>query len=87
MVEIETPYSKDELKTLPSDLVSKADISVINGEMFLYWQITRGVSVPRNLIFPVGEKANLWVTVTPRKLLGVDLGTSDFIFLLFFLKG
>ncbi|MBQ2940868.1 MAG: aminotransferase class IV [Clostridia bacterium] len=68
MVEIEIPYTKDELKELLLDLVSKVDTSETNGETFLYWQITRGANIPRNHIFPKNAKANLWVTVTPRKL-------------------
>ena len=67
MVEIEIPYTKDELKTLLQDLVLKVDTSKTNGETFLYWQITRGANVPRNHVFPK-TRANLWVTVTPRKL-------------------
>ena len=68
MVEIEIPYTKDALKDLLKELVSKVDTTETNGETFLYWQITRGANVPRNHIFPAGAKANLWVTVTPRKL-------------------
>lgn len=68
MIEIEIPYTKDELKKLLKDLVLKVDTSETNGESFLYWQITRAAGVLRNHIFPQGEKARLWVTVTPRKL-------------------
>ena len=68
MVDIEIPYTKDELKALLCELVKKVDTSSTDGETFLYWQITRGANVPRNHIYPEGAKANLWVTVTPRKL-------------------
>ena len=71
MVEIEIPYTKDELKALLKDLVLKVDTSETNGETFLYWQITRGANIPRNHVFPTDKKANLWVTVTPRKLADV----------------
>lgn len=71
MVEIEIPYTKEELKSLLIELVSKVDTSKTNGETFLYWQITRGANVPRNHVFPADTKANLWVTVTPRKLADV----------------
>lgn len=71
MVEIEIPMSKAELASLLSDLVSKVDTSDTNGESFLYWQITRGANIPRGHEFPVSAKANLWVTVTPRKLADV----------------
>ncbi len=68
LVDIEIPYTKDEIKELLCDLVSKVDTRDTNGETFLYWQITRAANVPRNHIFPKDAKANLWVTVTPRKL-------------------
>lgn len=68
LVEIEIPMSKAQLAELLSDLVSKVDTSDTNGETFLYWQITRGANIPRGHEFPVGAKANLWVTITPRKL-------------------
>ena len=71
MVEIEIPYTKDELKTLLKDLVSKVDTTETNGETFLYWQITRGANIPRNHLYPENTKAKLWVTVTPRKLADV----------------
>ena len=67
-VEIEIPYTKEELKELLQSLVAKVDTSATNGETFLYWQITRGANVPRNHVFPADTPANLWVTVTPRKL-------------------
>jgi len=70
-IEIEIPYTKDELKTLLSDLVLKVDTSETNHEAFLYWQITRGANIPRNHVFPENAKASLWVTVTPRKLADV----------------
>ncbi len=68
MVEIEIPYTKQELSDLLQELVLKVDTSDTNGEAFLYWQITRAANVPRNHVFPEYAKANLWVTVTPRKL-------------------
>ena len=77
MVEIEIPYTKDELKALLKELVLKVDTSETNGETFLYWQITRGANIPRNHIFPAENKANLWVTVTPRKLADILTPTKD----------
>ena len=71
MVDIEIPYTKNELKDLLTELVLKVDTSKTDGETFLYWQITRGANVPRNHVFPTDTKANLWVTVTPRKLADV----------------
>ena len=71
LVEIEIPHTKDELKKLLSELVSKVDTSNTNDEAFLYWQITRGANIPRNHAFPENTKANIWVTVTPKKLADV----------------
>lgn len=71
MVDIKIPYTKEELKSLLKELILKVDTSETNGETFLYWQITRGAGVPRNHIFPTDTNANLWVTVTPRKLADV----------------
>ena len=68
LIGIEIPYTKDEIKNILTDLVSKVDTSETNGETFLYWQITRGANIPRNHVFPENTKPNLWVTVTPRKL-------------------
>jgi len=68
LIGIEIPYTKQEVKDILNDLVTKVDTSKTNGETFLYWQITRGASIPRDHVFPENTKANLWVTVTPRKL-------------------
>ena len=69
MIRIALPYSKDELKTLLTDLVSRVDTSETNGECALYWHTTRGAGIPRNHIFPKGGvEPTLWVTVTPRAL-------------------
>ena len=62
MLEIEIPMDKAELKALLCELVRKLD----TGDMFVYYQVTRG-SGPRSHCFPEG-KANLWVTLTRRKL-------------------
>lgn len=69
-VEINIPYTKDELKKLLCEMVLKVDVSNTDNEALLYWQITRGADVPRNHIFPYCP-ARLWVTVTPRKLADV----------------
>lgn len=69
-VGINIPYTKDELKALLCEMVSKVDVSNTDGESLLYWQITRGAEVPRNHNFP-DCPARLWITVTPRKLADV----------------
>ena len=68
LVEIEIPYSKEELKKLLTDMVSKVDTSATNGEALVYWQITRGADVPRAHAFPKNCPPRLWITVTPRTL-------------------
>ncbi len=69
-VRITLPFSKEELKTLLTELVSRVDTSETNGETFLYFQVTRAAGIPRNHLFPKDDsvKPCLWVTVTPRKL-------------------
>ena len=69
-VEIKIPYTKEELKTLLSEMVLKVDVSGTDNEALLYWQITRGADVPRNHNFP-DCPARLWITVTPRRLADV----------------
>ena len=69
-VEINIPYTKEELKKLLSEMVLKVDVSDTDNEALLYWQITRGADVPRNHNFP-DCPARLWITVTPRKLADV----------------
>ncbi len=61
MLDITPPVSKEELKEILRDLVRKMD----TGDLFVYYQITRGGG-KRTHAFPEG-KANLWVTLTPRK--------------------
>ncbi len=68
MIYIDMPFTKEELKALLKELVSKVDTSETNNESFLYWQITRGANVPRNHAFPENTKPSLWVTVTPKKI-------------------
>lgn len=63
MVEIEIPYTKQEMKEILVELVQKVD----SPEQMLYWQVTRGTA-PRNHIFPKNVKANLWVTIKPMKV-------------------
>ena len=69
-VEIQIPYTKEELKALLREMVLKVDVNETNGESLLYWQITRGADIPRNHNFP-DCPARLWITVTPRKLADV----------------
>lgn len=67
LVQIEIPYTKEELKEILNDLVLKVD----DPDQMLYWQVTRGTA-PRNHIFPTGVRANLWVTIKPMKIRDQD---------------
>jgi len=58
---IKIPYSKEQVKEILKDMVSKVD----SGEQFVYWQITRGTGM-RNHAFPGDEvPANLWIMLKP----------------------
>ena len=65
---IDLPLTKPELKDLLNGLVRKMD----TGDLQVYYQATRGTG-PRSHSFPEQEKANLWITLTPR---GIDDSTD-----------
>ncbi|MBQ8029431.1 MAG: aminotransferase class IV [Clostridia bacterium] len=65
LVEIDIGISKEELKKLLYELLSKME----SGNHFVYWQATRGSGL-RNHVFPEkNEKANLWITLTPKEIM------------------
>lgn len=65
LVEIDIGISKEELKKLLYELLSKME----SGNQFVYWQATRGSGL-RNHVFPEkNEKANLWITLTPKEIM------------------
>lgn len=61
LVSIEMPHTKQEIKDILNDLVSRVD----NRHSTVYFQVTRGTA-PRNHIFPKGVKANFWAFVSPK---------------------
>ena len=64
LLRIEISQTKEEMKAILNEMVSKMD----TGDNFIYWQITRGTSM-RNHVFPEkGVKANLWITISPKKI-------------------
>lgn len=68
LLKIEVPVTKEELKEILNDMVSKVD----DGEQFVYWQVTRGAGTLRNHVFPSKDvKANLWITLEPRKIVDI----------------
>lgn len=59
LLKIEIAQTKDEMKAILVDMVSKMD----TGNNFVYWQVTRGTG-QRNHVFPTdGSKANLWINI------------------------
>lgn len=68
LLEFNLDFTKEELKSLLYDLVSKMD----TGENFVYFQITRGTTPIRNHAFPSQEiKPNLWVNVFHKEIVNV----------------
>lgn len=61
LLKIVMPCTKQELKDLLNSLAGKMD----SGDLFVYYQVTRGTA-PRSHVFPDADvKANLWITLTP----------------------
>ncbi|MGN1419513.1 MAG: aminotransferase class IV [Acutalibacteraceae bacterium] len=64
LLKINLGMTKDEMKALLNDMVSKMD----SGNQFVYWQATRGTG-NRNHVFPEGDaKANIWITLTEKDI-------------------
>ena len=57
LLEIELTYSKEELKKILNEMISKVD----KGNYLAYWQATRGTG-RRNHAFPSGP-SNLWIMI------------------------
>lgn len=63
LIGIKIPYTKDELKAILNDVVSRVD----NKHNIVYFQVTRGTA-PRNHAFPDDDvPANLWIMVNPKQ--------------------
>ena len=58
-LEIRMPVTKQEMKDLLNDLIRKVD----TGELFVYYQVTRGTGI-RDHVFTEGP-GNLWVMMKP----------------------
>ena len=59
LLEIELSYSREELKKILNEMISKVD----KGTYLAYWQATRGTG-RRNHSFPSGP-SNLWIMIRP----------------------
>lgn len=66
---IDIPHSKDELKEILNNLLSKTDC----GECFIYWQATRGTGIRSHQFPNDGSKANIWITITPEEVFTNDV--------------
>ena len=66
LVKMDIGQTKEEMKAILCDMVSKMD----TGSNFVYWQLTRGTGI-RNHVFPAGQKANLWIMITPKDIVDV----------------
>ena len=66
LLKISIPHTKEELKDLLYEMLSKMD----SGNMFVYWQATRGTGM-RNHAFP-DSPANMWIMLKPAELKDMD---------------
>ncbi len=63
LIDIDIPYTKDELADILTGLLSEMD----DTDIMVYWQLSRGTA-PRNHAFPPKDvRPNLWVTMKPMK--------------------
>ena len=68
LLEIRLPFTKEELASTLDEMLHKME----TGDLFVYWQATRGTA-SRNHIFPGEEvKANLWITLKPMEMKGLE---------------
>ena len=65
LLEIVLPYTKDEMKNLLNEMVSKMD----TGENFVYFQATRATDEVRNHVFDSDKKANIWINIFHKELI------------------
>ncbi len=66
LLKIKIPYTKDEVKALLNEMLQKVE----SGNMFVYWQVTRGTGM-RNHAFP-DTPANMWIMLKPAELKDMD---------------
>lgn len=67
LLDINLPLTKDEMKALLRDMVKKVD----TGDLFVYWQATRGTQI-RNHSFDPDIKANVWIVLKPAKIKDIN---------------
>lgn len=62
LLQLNIPYTKEEVKNILKDMVSKVE----GNELFVYWQVTRGVA-PRKHAFSEME-GKLWIMIRPTQI-------------------
>jgi D-alanine transaminase len=60
LLDINIPHTKEEMKSILYDMVKKVD----TGDLFVYWQATRGTQI-RNHSFDPKIVANIWIVLKP----------------------
>ena len=69
LLKIEVAQTKQEMKSILCEMVSKMD----TGNNFVYWQLTRGGTGIRNHVFPSdGSKANLWIMIFQKDIADIN---------------
>lgn len=66
-LQINLPCTKEEMKTLLCEMVSKMD----TGNNFIYFQATRSCDPVRNHTYSENAKANIWINIYPKEILDV----------------
>ena len=64
LIDIDIPMSKEEMKRMLLDLVSRVEGDV----HFVYWQVTRGVGMRGHAYSNAGDKPSIWAFVRPNKM-------------------
>ena len=59
--------TKEEMKALLNDMVSKMD----TGNNFVYFQATRGIDGVRNHTFTSDIQANIWINIYPKEIVDI----------------
>ncbi|MDR2046799.1 MAG: aminotransferase class IV [Clostridiales bacterium] len=67
LLDVNLKLPKDEMKKLLRDMVQKVD----TGDLFVYWQATRGTQI-RNHSFDPKIEANIWIVLKPAQIKDVN---------------
>jgi len=64
LIDIDIPMEKDEMKKMLLDLIAQVE----GDELFVYWQVTRGVGMRNHPYSGVDTKPSIWAFVKPMKM-------------------